>query len=292
MTEYTANFKAENPISVAVYETPTALAEAAAGLLLESLRAYPGEIITVAVSGGNTPKSIFAHWASTFQTEIAWERIKFFWVDERCVAPDDQQSNYKMTRETLLQKVNIPGKQIFPIFVDREPASDAQRYARVLCQNVPLANGLPRFHLIFLGMGEDGHTASIFPGQGHLFTTRECCATSVHPVTGQQRVTLTGAVLNNACQVAFLVTGSSKSALIQQILTALKSDRACPISGNIPPGRIPLPSRKRQHKQPPEFPAARVRPVSGTICWLLDREAFSKLTGIHTKFSVETSGEV
>jgi len=207
------------------------------------------KLFTVALSGGTTPRTIFEYFASHGQTSIDWKKVLFFWSDERCVSPDSDESNYRMTRISMLDKLNIPEVHIFRIHGEADPEEEAQRYSRILNENVPLKNGFPCFDLILLGLGEDGHTASIFPGNTQLFQSEHFCETVKQPQTGQQRVTLTGPVINNADNVVFLVTGMGKAEIVFNVWNTTKNN----------------------------YPASLVCPVHGRLTWLLDHDAASKL---------------
>ena len=163
--------------------------------------------ITVALSGGSTPKVIFDILAADFGNEVEWSKFYFFWGDERCVPPTDEQSNYKMTVDHLFSKIDIPERNIFRIQGENDPELEALRYSAVLEKELRLENEVPQFDLVILGMGDDGHTASIFPHEIELWDASESCAVATHPDSGQKRVTISGDVINNASAVAFLVTG-------------------------------------------------------------------------------------
>lgn len=172
---------------------------------------------TVALSGGSTPKILFRHLAEHYRERIPWERVHFFWGDERCVPPGDPESNFKMTDEALFQHISIPPENIHRIRGEAEPHAEAERYAADIQQFVPTENGWPAFDLVLLGIGGDGHTASIFPDQMELLDAETICAVATHPESGQRRITLTGHVINNARKVAFLVTGGSKRQVVREI---------------------------------------------------------------------------
>ncbi len=208
-------------------------------------------IVTVALSGGSTPRVLFEHWAEEYKDSIDWSKVHFFWGDERCVPPDDEESNYKMAHELFLSKVDIPEENIHRIKGEAEPVEEARRYAEELLRYVSSRNGFPSFDMVIQGMGEDGHTASIFPDQMELLLTPALCAVAVHPETGQQRITLTGKVLNNATEVVFLVTGKNKAERVEDILGGGGKAR--------------------------EYPAAHIRPEEGGLHWFLDKAAAAKV---------------
>lgn len=222
---------------------PQAVAAAATEWLDSLLSASTGPF-HMALSGGSTPKLMFAHWA---QQAWPWERLHLWWVDERCVPPDHADSNYGMTREQLLDQVPLPAAQVHRMRGEDAPATEARRYGDLIYQHLPQEDGLPVFDLIWLGMGDDGHTASIFPHQLALIGVAEPCAVATHPTSGQQRITLTGPVLNAARQVAFLVTGRGKRPRLTEIF----------------------------HQTPgySQYPAAHIQPITGELHWFWDEAA-------------------
>ena len=209
--------------------------------------------INIALSGGSTPKVIFDFLSLNYNTKIDWNRINFFWGDERCVPPDNIESNYLMTEEHLFSKINIDRKNIFRIKGENDPETEADRYAETILNTVPRIGRFPVFDIVALGLGEDGHTASIFPMIMKLLASENICEVAVHPVTKQKRITMTGKVLNNAKKVIFFVTGKNKSEIIDNVL-----------------------NRKNDYEK---YPASHVNPVNGELIWLLDKNAASGLKG-------------
>lgn len=201
--------------------------------------------VFLALSGGNTPKAIFELWANEYANKIEWKHLFLFWGDERCVAPNDPESNYGMTNLSLLCHVGIPKNQIFRIQGELTPAVAATIYQQNLVQKLPTQNGIPVFDIVLLGLGDDGHTLSIFPNQSQLWDSANICEVATHPVTGQKRVTFTGSVIAAAHEVLFLVTGTGKKQVVDEILNR---------SGNY------------RH-----YPAARVD--NPNTMWLLDKKA-------------------
>lgn len=206
------------------------------------------DIATIALSGGSTPKSLFDYWAKLPAGEIDWTKVKFFWGDERCVPPTDDESNYKMTKEHLFDHVPVPDENIFRIQGELDPDLEAERYGELLNRELETANGIPSFDILILGMGDDGHTASIFPHEIVFWHEPQNCITAIHPVSGQKRVSLSGKVINAAREVFFLVTGENKAEKVQEI--------------------IEQPDRAKE-----KYPAALVQPESGNLYWFLDEEA-------------------
>ena len=209
--------------------------------------------VSVALSGGSTPTILFKHWAEHYQKSIPWERVHFFWGDERCVPPGHPDSNYGVAKSLLLDKVEIPAENIHRIRGEAEPAQEADRYAQEIKQWTQVKDGVPAFDLILLGMGEDGHTASIFPNQMELLTDANICSDAIHPDTGQHRITLTGPVINNAELVIFLVTGEAKAPVVREIMTQSDDWR--------------------------KYPAAFIQPNPGELCWFLDQAAAKAIEG-------------
>lgn len=212
------------------------------------------ENITIALSGGSTPKSLFDYWAQLQKGTVDWNKIKFFWSDERCVSPIDDESNYKMTKEHLFNFVPVSDKNIFRIHGENVPEVEAKRYSDLLDTELASMNGIPSFDILMLGMGDDGHTASIFPHEIDLWNSTENCVAATHPINGQKRVSLTGKLINAARNVAFLVTGENKADKVAEIISH------------------PDWAEKK-------YPAALVQPDSGNLLWFLDEKAARKLTG-------------
>mgnify|MGYP003639506670 CR=1 FL=1 len=203
--------------------------------------------IHVALSGGSTPKIVFDYMAAHFGNEIDWSKIKFYWGDERCVPPTDSESNYKMTVDHLLSKIEISSFNIFRVLGENDPEGEAERYSQVLDTELPKLNEIPQFDLVMLGMGDDGHTVSIFPDSISLWDASENCVVATHPDSGQKRVTITGKIVNNAKAVAFLVTGAGKAQKVQEIIKK-ENDFAL-------------------------YPANLVQPSHGELIWFMDKDA-------------------
>lgn len=201
----------------------------------------------IALSGGSTPKSIFEYLAAHHHKTIEWSKINFYWGDERCVAPTDSESNYKMTNEALLSKLQIPASNIFRIKGENDPHIEADNYSSEILNHIKIENNFPRFDLIMLGLGEDGHTASIFPNQKSLLNSDRICSTAIHPDSGQTRITLTGRVINNATTIVFIATGKNKATVVDEII-----------------------NQKENYK---DYPASFITPQNGELYWLLDKAA-------------------
>lgn len=177
-----------------------------------------GKKLNLAISGGSTPRLLFSILGDKYKDEIEWDAIRFFWVDERCVEPTDKESNYGMIYDVLLQDSLSPAENIFRIKGEEIPENEAERYQAVLWNELPVKQGFPVFDLVLLGMGEDGHTASIFPESLHLLDSESSVGVSHHPSSGQKRITLTGNTICNAEKIVFLITGEAKSEILKKIL--------------------------------------------------------------------------
>ena len=236
--------------TVKIYKSPEELAEAFAVELVGQFRnaAKDGNVYTVALSGGNTPAVLYSLIAEKYGDPVDWKFIHFFWGDERCVPPDDPESNYGMAFEKFLGRIDIPPGNIHRIIGEGIPSAEALRYSEEIMLNTRNRNGLPVFDHIILGMGEDGHIVSVFPSIRDLFHSDKICDVATHPVTGQKRITVTGKVINNSGLVTFLVTGKSKSRTVERIFSNDKG-----------------------------FPASDVMPYHGRLVWLLDKEAASRI---------------
>ena len=227
------------------------LAEKIQNLIRDTL--ISGRDFNIALSGGSTPGILFEYIVNSDQRDESgiWEKVRFYWVDERCVPPDHPESNYRMANDTLLSNLPHSDKYVFRMKGEMDPQTEAARYSQLLKGQLPSVNNLPVFDLVLLGMGKDGHTASIFPDQMELLSTENLCDIGVHPESGQHRLTLTGKVINNADHVFFLVTGADKATTVAEIL------------GSGP--------------QAENFPASHIKPVYGNLLWFLDDPAASLL---------------
>jgi len=215
---------------------------------------------TIALSGGSTPKRVYELLAGKqagFRGRVPWEKVHFFWGDERHVPPGHPESNYHMANEAMLSRVPVPSENVHRIPAENpDAAKAAQEYARGLREFFDLGAGqLARFDLILLGMGPDGHTASLFPG---TTAAREQTSLVIAPWVDKfkaHRITLTSPVLNNAACVIFLVSGEDKAETLRAVL-----------QGTYEPDRLP---------------AQVVCPVNGRLTWMLDRAAaqFLQLSG-------------
>ncbi|MUH36375.1 6-phosphogluconolactonase [Zobellia amurskyensis] len=233
-----------------IYQDKTEVAQEFSKYFAE--KANGSEPFHVALSGGSTPKIVFDVLAKEFGASIDWKLVHFYWGDERCVLPTDEESNYKMTMEHLLSKIEIPEENIHRIHGESDPEAESVRYAQVLKNELPALGGFPQFDLVILGMGDDGHTASIFPHEIELWGSENLCAVAVHPESGQKRITITGNLINHSKTVAFLVTGASKEEKVGEIVNSEGAYET--------------------------YPANLVSPTSGDLLWFLDEAAAAKIS--------------
>ncbi|MFN8378629.1 MAG: 6-phosphogluconolactonase [Anaerolineae bacterium] len=209
------------------------------------------ERFTLVLSGGGTPRPIYAHLASpSVRDRLDWSRIHVFWGDERCVPPDDARSNYRMVREVLLDKVPLPLKNVHRIRGEDEPALEALRYEGDLAEFFRTPN-TPAFDLILLGLGDNGHTASLFPGTAVLRERERKVVAQYVEVMREWRVTFTAPLINAAYHVVFLVEGAAKADML----------------ANVHHGEY----------QPDVWPAQMIDPSRGELHWLTDTAAAARL---------------
>jgi 6-phosphogluconolactonase len=213
----------------------------------------------VALSGGSTPREMYRCLASPeFRAQVDWPRVHLFWGDERAVPPDSQESNYGLARRELLVRVPVPQGNIHRMEAeDTNIGRAAHNYEAVLRKFLPVDDrGFPRFHLVFLGVGLDGHTASLFPGSKLLRETSRWVSTPVVPKLGSRRMTLTLPVLEAARRVLFLAAGAEKASILAEVLCS--------------------------HPDPP-LPVQMVKPREGERLFLIDEAAAAKLSSPKTQ---------
>jgi 6-phosphogluconolactonase len=211
---------------------------------------------TLALSGGSTPKSLYHLLASNARATLPWDKVFFFWGDERHVPPTDPESNYRLVNEAMLSKVPVPAGNVFRFSAENpDAAAVADAYDKTLRKFFQIGqDALPRFDLILLGMGPDGHTASLFPGTTALQEKSQLSVANWVDKLKTHRLTLTLPVLNAARTDLFLVSGTDKASVVRSVLEE-----------NVP-GE--------------QYPAKLVQPKNGRLIWLLDRAAASALSGV------------
>jgi 6-phosphogluconolactonase len=251
----TSNYSPE----VRVYPNATAVAEAAAEVFAhEAARAVAEHgRFHVALAGGSTPREVYQRLAEDVRNgrrKLPWESIHIFFGDERCVPPDHPESNFRMAREALLDRVPIPPENVHRIAGERAPEAAAAAYEEECRRFMPRHHaGMPRLDLVLLGVGHDGHTASLFPGADALAETNRTVVATPGPQPGSMRVTLTLPALSGASCVLFLVIGAEKAPMLRRVLRTDTAGAA--------------------------YPAQRVRPTAGWLRWFLDEAAASQLAG-------------
>ena len=205
----------------------------------------------VALNGGGTPTRLFQLLSTDFHDKVEWAKVHIFWGDERCVPPDDSGSSYGQARELLLSRVLIPESNIHRIKGELTPVEAAKEYFLLLKEYASPPFDWPRFDLVYLGMGEDGHTASLFPGSPVNVTEAALPVTAHYQDRPANRVTLTQLVFNSARMIVFTATGEKKAITLAEVL----SDRY----------------------NPELYPAQRIDPKDGQLIWLIDKDAAGKL---------------
>lgn len=242
-------------MSITIYPDIDTLSQQAAGytVRLANQSIVTHGRFTIALAGGSTPKKLYALLASEpYRSQVDWGLVEVFWGDERCVPPDHPDSNFRMAQEELLSKVPIPVSQIHRMPAEQPDHDAAARAYAAEIQRVFGTSGIPHFDLIQLGMGPEGHTASLFPHQASLHEQQRLVIPVTTPKPPPDRLTFTPPLLNAARHVLFMVTGAEKADALHAILEG--------------------------DYQPDEYPAQIVRPTNGEVTWMLDTAAASKLT--------------
>ncbi|MDW6094348.1 6-phosphogluconolactonase [Vibrio rhizosphaerae] len=221
--------------------------------LADDLKTYSeqGRPVHISLSGGSTPKMLFKLLASApYATSIQWQNLHFWWGDERCVAPDDAESNYGEANALLFSQIQIPAENIHRILGENDPKSEANRFAQEMLATIPTQDGIPVFDWILLGVGADGHTASLFPGATN-YQEPALAIVASHPESGQLRVSKSARVLEAAKRISYLVLGAGKADIVHEIHTTAAD--ALP------------------------YPAAKVQSSQGETEWYLDKDAAAKI---------------
>jgi 6-phosphogluconolactonase len=239
--------------SLRVFPDSRSFVDGAAGFIAEVADEAIAERgrFTAALSGGRTPKAIYARLAAAdYRDRLEGKKCHLFFGDERCVAPEDSRSNFRMARETWFDPASLPAENIHRIHGEDDPAREALRYEKEIAQ-FHQTNAFPAFDLILLGLGDDGHTASLFPETAALReTSRAVVAQYVEKLT-EWRVTFTAPLINAARHVAFLVEGAGKAQILRSVLEG--------------------------PYQPDVWPAQLIQPGTGKLHWLADAAAAEKL---------------
>lgn len=237
---------------IQIFETVDALQSAAAHQVAAALHpTTQGRIMTIALSGGSTPRGFHEMLANL--PGIDWTRVHVFWGDERTVSPVNDQSNYRMAKATLLDRVGIPDENVHRMRGEDDPEDAARAYEQILADVCGVETpAFPRLDVVLLGMGSDGHTASLFPGTAALDEGERWVVANAVPQQQTTRITLTYPVLNHAYLTCFLVTGADKADALSRVFSA---------ASDAPP-------------------AAGVQPVDGQLIWFLDQSAAAGLKAV------------
>jgi len=230
-----------------IFKTPEELAKNFAGELMNQIANFSGKAFHLAISGGKTPDLLFWELVKSHSDSALWQKVHFWWVDERMVPPDNPESNFGNTQNLLFSQISIPGENIHRIKGENNSEIEEIEYSEEIQQSLSQQDNWPVFDLILLGMGDDGHTASIFPNHMELLNSERICELTFHPQSEQKRITLTGKVINNANRVCFLVTGANKADRILEIWAHQEKAKL--------------------------LPASHIHPISDELDWFLDESA-------------------
>jgi len=202
-------------------------------------------IFSTALAGGSTPKAAYELLSSReFATQLDWSKVQIFWGDERCVPPDHPDSNYLMTYEALIKKIQIPAENVHRMRGEFEPTEGAKKYDKEL--RTHLAE-IPQLDLVLLGMGDDGHTASLFPGTQPIYENTKLAAANYVQKLSSWRITLTPVMINQARNISFIVAGANKAQTLRQVLEGKYN--------------------------PTVYPSQIIQPITGNLNWLIDDAA-------------------
>jgi 6-phosphogluconolactonase len=242
---------------IEVLSGPEAVAARGAELfaLAAQQNAVARGVFAAVLSGGRTPRELYRHLArQTLAQKIPWRRVQLFWGDERCVAPDDPASNYALAREAFIRHVTVPEANVHRMRGEDDPEAAATAYEaelKALARTQRPPGDLPVFDLVLLGLGSDGHTASLFPHSPALSEEERLCVPNEGEATGP-RLTLTLPVINAARHVLFVVTGAEKAGVVAEVFEGLRI--------------------------PDAVPAQAVAPARGRVTWLLEEAAAAELS--------------
>jgi 6-phosphogluconolactonase len=236
---------------IKIYKSEGDLFHHAAGSIARLINEYNSEFgrCTFVLSGGSTPRNLYLILGSErFREHVKWDDVYIFWGDERCVPPDNEESNYKMAHDTLLSHLDIPGKNIFRIKTELPHTETAKEYEESLREFFPKRD-LPIFDIVLLGLGEDGHTASLFPESQALNESEKWVTDNYVQSQDKWRITMTLPVINNARNIAFLAAGKNKAVPVKEVVVKKNSS----------------------------MPASLIAPVRGNLTWFLDKDAASMI---------------
>lgn len=221
------------------------ISEEIADLIQNTIRPKSSESIHIALSGGNTPKAIFQYLEQHYSKKLYDKRVHFWWGDDRCVPPNHPDSNYYWAHKLWLEPMGVLPENIHRVYGENIPQDEAIRYASEIESSVAKKNDIPCFDIVFLGLGDDGHTASIFPNQMHLLQSDKLCDVAKNPQSGQTRISFTGVLINNANHIVFIATGANKAQKVKEVLLDKNLD----------------------------LPATHIEAKHGEIVWIIDTPA-------------------
>lgn len=242
---------------ILVFDDAGGVARAAADRFVEVAQAAIAERgrFSVALAGGSTPRRTYELLAtSEYRTRISWGSVHIFFGDERCVPPTDAESNYRMAREAMIELLPIPSQNIHRMAGEGDPAEGARLYEQELRTYFDGAAAWPRFDLVLLGMGEDGHTASLFPGTPALAERQAWVVANRVEKLSLFRITLTAPAINHAAHILFMVTGAGKAERLSEVIHG--------------------------PRDPQRLPAQMIQPGDGSLTWLVDKAAAASLPQI------------
>ena len=182
-------------MKIEAYKTAEEALRSMTGTLVSVIKKSKSKPFHIALSGGSTAQQLFKLWVKEYRNDIPWDILRFYWVDERCVSPEDDESNFKHADHLLFMPLDIPQDHIHRIWGEQEPKVEAERYSEMVKWELPGYSNMPRFDCTILGIGADGHVASIFNDSMDLLTDPRVYTVSRHPKTGQQRITMTGTAI-------------------------------------------------------------------------------------------------
>lgn len=235
-------------MNIKIFKTPKQVSDELSSYIISN---YILSKKNIAISGGSTPIMLFEEISKKLKKK---EKIEsnFYWIDERCVLPDSKESNFKTANDYLFKKIKINKKNIYRIKGENNPDNEQKRYTELLENNLESINKLPSIDLSVLGIGNDGHTASIFPYQMKKFIDCNSCFVGTHPVSKQKRISLSKNIINNSSEIIFHVTGKNKSDVVDEII-----------------------NERGGYKL---YPASYIKPSFGKLSWYLDFDAAENLT--------------
>ena len=205
-------------MKIEVYKTAEETLRSMTETLITVIKKSKSKPFHIALSGGSTAQQLFKLWVKEYRNNIPWDILRFYWVDERCVSPEDDESNLQHAERLLFMPLDIPQNHIHRIWGEQEPKVEAERYSEMVKWELPGYSNMPRFDCTILGIGADGHVASIFNDSMNLLTDQRIYAVSHHPKTGQQRITMTGTVILKSSAILIPVIGPDKQEIMEHLV--------------------------------------------------------------------------